>query len=89
MGRTPALEALPSEDHPCALRISPGQSVARRTAPKRDARRAQEKGRNAYKSATLPLSPNAAGKHLIKEAFKREFPRSNKLYLMEIKTSAS
>ena len=42
-----------------------------------------------YTNAAMPLSPNAAGKRLIKEAFKREFPRSSKLYLTETKTSAS
>lgn len=42
-----------------------------------------------FTNVAMPLAPNATGKRLIKEAFKREFPRSNKLYLTEIKTSAS
>ena len=36
-----------------------------------------------FENATAPLPPGAAGKRLLKDAFKREFPRSNKLYLAE------
>lgn len=36
-----------------------------------------------FANAVTPLSAGSAGKRLIKEAFKREFPRSNKLYLSE------
>ena len=36
-----------------------------------------------FANAVMPLAAGPAGKRLIKEAFKREFPRSNKLYLSE------
>lgn len=37
-----------------------------------------------FANATAPLAAGAAGKRAIKEAFKREFPRSNKLYLEQV-----
>lgn len=36
-----------------------------------------------FESAVIPLPAGPAGKRLVKEAFKREFPRSNKIYLSE------
>lgn len=36
-----------------------------------------------FASAVTPLVTGPVGKRFIKEAFKREFPRSNKLYLSE------
>lgn len=36
-----------------------------------------------FTNATTPLVGGPAAKRVIKEAFKREFPRSNKLYLSE------
>ncbi len=38
---------------------------------------------HGFANATTPLDAGPAGKRLIREAFKREFPRSNKLYLSE------
>lgn len=37
-----------------------------------------------FENTATPLTPGPAGKRLLKEAFKREFPRSNKLYLTEV-----
>lgn len=36
-----------------------------------------------FKKDRSPLSPGAAGKRLLKDAFKREFPRSANAYLTE------
>jgi len=41
-----------------------------------------------FANAITPLDAGAPGKRLIKEAFKREFPRSNKLYLAEVRADA-
>lgn len=38
---------------------------------------------HGFANATMPLDAGPAGKRLVKEAFRREFPRSNKLYLSE------
>ena len=39
---------------------------------------------HGFENCLAPLPDAADGKRLIKAAFKREFPRSNKLYLTEI-----
>lgn len=41
--------------------------------------------RTASRRAGSPLPPGAAGKRLLKEAFKREFPRSANAYLAEVR----
>lgn len=38
---------------------------------------------HGFANATMPLDAGPVGKRLIREAFRREFPRSNKLYLSE------
>lgn len=61
----------------------------RSVALERDAAGAWELVEDGFERARIPLPADGAGKRLVKDAFKREFPRSNKLYLTEIKTSAS
>ena len=36
-----------------------------------------------FQSARTPIAPDAKGKRLVKEAFKREFPRSTRAYVSE------
>lgn len=38
-----------------------------------------------FKKDRSPLPPGAAGKRLLKDAFKREFPRSANAYLAEVR----
>lgn len=38
-----------------------------------------------FRNSREPVPPGAAGKRLLKEAFKREFPRSAKAYLAEVR----
>lgn len=38
-----------------------------------------------FQSALIPIAPDAQGKRLVKEAFKREFPRSTRAYVAEVR----
>ena len=40
---------------------------------------------DGFEKSRSPLPPGAAGKRLLKEAFKREFPRSANAYLAEVR----
>lgn len=40
---------------------------------------------DGFEKRHFPLPPGAAGKRLLKEAFKREFPRSANAYLAEVR----
>ena len=55
----------------------------RSVALERDAEGAWELFEDSFERARTPLPAGGAGKRLVKDAFKREFPRSNKLYVDE------
>ena len=40
---------------------------------------------DGFEKSRSPLPPGAAGKRMLKEAFKREFPRSANAYLAEVR----
>ena len=40
---------------------------------------------DGFEKDRSPLPPGAAGKRLLKDAFKREFPRSANAYLAEVR----
>ena len=55
------------------------------SSPSSATERAGSSSRTASRRSRSPLPPGAAGKRLLKEAFKREFPRSANAYLAEVR----
>ncbi len=55
----------------------------RALALERDAEGRWELVEDGFEHARAPLPAGAAGKRAIRDAFRREFPRSNKLYVDE------
>ena len=55
----------------------------RSVALERDAAGTGELVEDGFERARTPLPAGSMGKRLVKDAFKREFPRSNKLYVDE------